>query len=81
MDDTTLCETKNIPPTAQDLDDYESEEKFTLEYVTPEQAIETNKNHGHKEKSQNECFVTMLERENRVLEIIINENITNDRGF
>lgn len=47
----------------QELDDYEAEEGFTLEYVTPEEAIRTNQT----------CHCTewdkaMVERETRVLE-------------
>lgn len=47
----------------QKLDDYEAEEGFTLEFVTPEEAIRTNRN----------CHCTewdkaMVERETRVLE-------------
>mgnify|MGYP003295909299 CR=1 FL=1 len=47
----------------QKLDDYEAEEGFTLEFVTPEEAIRTNRN----------CHCTewdkaMVERESRVLE-------------
>lgn len=52
----------------QHLDNYEQEEKFTLEYVKPEDAIIVNRffEHGPKNKM-------MLEREARVLEILINE--------
>lgn len=50
---------------AQKLDDYEAEEGFTLEFVTPEEAIHTNRN----------CHCTewdkaMIERETRVLEML-----------
>ena len=49
----------------QKLDDYEAEEGFTLEFVTPEEAIRTNQN----------CHCTewdkaMVERETKVLEIL-----------
>lgn len=53
---------------AQNLDAYEEEEHFTLEFVAPEQAIRVNReaNHGPKDQS-------MLEREARVLEILLTE--------
>ena len=52
----------------QHLDNYEQEEKFTLEYVKPEDAIIINRffDHGPKNKM-------MLEREARVLELLIQE--------
>ena len=52
-------------PIAQRLDDYEAEERFTLEYVTPEQAVAVNRTHDHGPKDQQ-----MLEREARVLELL-----------
>ena len=62
-----LCDTEPVPA-RQDLDDYEAEEKFTLEFVSPETAIEVNRFHGHGPKNQN-----MLEREARVLECLLQE--------
>lgn len=54
----------------QKLDDYESDERFTLEYVTPETAILINrtKDHGPKDPA-------MLEREARVLEMLRAEGL------
>lgn len=66
-----LCEAREI--TEQKLDDYEAEEKFTLEYVFPEHAIERNRNGDHKDKVASQTFSGMLERENRVLELVIHE--------
>ena len=54
----------------QKLDDYESEERFTLEYVKPETAIDTNRYKDHGPKDQ-----LMLEREARVLECLIKEGL------
>ena len=54
------------------LDGYEKEERFTLEFVDPKQAIKVNRNHNHGPKDQ-----TMLEREARVLEILIQEECFN----
>lgn len=53
---------------AQNLDDYESEERFTPEFVTPEHAIETNRFHDHHGK-----WGIVQERESRVLEMLMEE--------
>ena len=53
---------------AQRLDDYEAEERFTLEFVPPETAITVNRTVPHGPKEQ-----TMLEREARVLELLMEE--------
>lgn len=55
---------------SQQLDDYEAEEHFTLEYVDPTHAIRTNREVDHGPKDQ-----IMLEREARVLEMMIQEGI------
>ena len=54
----------------QKLDDYESDEHFTLEYVMPESAIRSNraKDHGPKDP-------VMLEREARVLEMLLSDGL------
>lgn len=59
------CEEKVLE---QRLDDYESDEKFTLEFINPEEAIFINRNENHGPKDQN-----MLEREAKVLELLIEE--------
>ena len=53
---------------AQDLDDYEADEKFTLEYVEPDRAVFVNRNADHGQTDQ-----IMLEREARVLELLKEE--------
>ena len=60
-----MCEVEDcVKP--QDLDGYEAEAQFTLEYVEPDHAIFVNrKNIGHDPKE--------LEREARVLEILKQE--------
>lgn len=58
----------------QELDDYEEEEMFTLEYVTPEYAMEVNENSDHGEKVKAQTFQGMIERENRVL-LLVREEI------
>ena len=62
-----LCSTEE-EPVSQDLDPYEAEEGFTLEYVDPRQAIVINRYAAHGPKNQN-----MLEREAKVLECLLNE--------
>lgn len=55
---------------AQHLDDYEAEERFTLEFVDPNDAIHINRciDHGPKDP-------IMLEREAKVLEVLMDEGI------
>lgn len=57
---------------AQDLDDYEEDENFTLEYVNPDKAIFINRNINHGANNQN-----TFEREARVLEILKEEGYFN----
>lgn len=59
----------------QELDDYEEEEMFTLEYVTPEYAIGVNENSDHGEKVKAQTFQGMIERENRVLLLVRKESL------
>ena len=67
-----LCEASEIIE-EQNLDNYENEEQFVLEFVTPEEAIQVNRESNHYEKSEKEIFRGMIERENRVLEIVKDE--------
>ena len=62
-----LCDTARTP-LPQRLDDYEAEERFTLEYVDPLHAIRTNRREDHGPKDKN-----MLLREAMVLEMLIEE--------
>lgn len=57
----------------QHLDDYEAEERFTLEFVDPSHAIHTNRYMDHGPKDQ-----IMLEREAKVLELLMQEGIIHD---
>lgn len=50
---------------SQKLDDYEAEERFTLEFVFPESAVATNRGKEH-----NSVDREMLERDSRVLELL-----------
>ncbi len=54
----------------QKLDDYEADERFTLEYVMPETAILSNRTKDHGPKDP-----VMLEREARVLEMLLSEGM------
>lgn len=63
---TCSCEDE---PGERRLDDYESEEGFTLEFVDPEAAIEKNRNGNY------DLMPLMLEREARVLLLLI------ERGY
>lgn len=62
-----LCDVENGVET-QDLDDYEADEKFTLEFVNPDEAVFVNRtaNHGSAD-------LIMIERDSRVLEILREE--------
>lgn len=62
-----LCEV-NEQAVSQELDDYEAEEDFTLEYVEPMAAINKNRCENHSPKTR-----IMLEREARVLELLLSE--------
>lgn len=64
-----LCEAE-YEVRLQALDAYEADEQFTLEWIDPVKAIEVNRNGNHGPKDSN-----MLEREARVLEYLIAENI------
>lgn len=68
-----LCDVEDVLQ-MQELDDYEEEEMFTLEYVTPEYAMEVNENSDHGEKVKAQTFQGMIERENRVL-LLVREEI------
>lgn len=62
-----LCEVEESVR-SQNLDDYEAEEGFRLEYVEPDRAIHINRTVSHGPKDQ-----MMLEREARVLELLKQE--------
>lgn len=62
-----LCEAED-DTVEQELDGYESDERFTPEYISPEIAIRRNREDDHGPKDR-----IMLEREARVLELLIQE--------
>ena len=53
----------------QNLDEYEKDERFTLEYIEPEKAIEVNRTHEHFGYDR-----ALIEREAMVLEELIKQN-------
>lgn len=69
-----LCEAEPVAG-QQKLDDYEAEEEFELAFVAPQTVIEVNRRQEHGEKSGKPLFVTMLEREARVMELLAEEGI------
>lgn len=62
-----LCEVEPIQ-LPQRLDDYEADERFTLEWISPETAIAANRENDHGPKDPTE-----FERDTRVLELLIQE--------
>ena len=66
-----ICDVEDII-LEQQLDDYEDFEKFTLELVDPMIAININRNKEHGPKD-----LDMIEREAKVLELLINEGYFN----
>jgi len=69
-----LCEAEQTVG-QQKLDAYEAEEEFELEFVTAQTVIEVNRRENHGEKSGKPLFVTMLEREARVMELLKEEGM------
>lgn len=64
-----LCDTKDMLQ-EQSLDDYESEEGFTLEYVLPETVIDVNKNADHGGYDRH-----LIEREAKVTEYLLSKEL------
>lgn len=60
----------------QRLDAYEAQERFTLAFVAPDHAILANRLAMEKVAGEKPLYVTMLERENRILQMIKN----NEKG-
>lgn len=53
----------------QSLDDYESDEGFTLNFVSASDAVMTNKSHSHGDYD-----LILIERETRVIEYLVENN-------
>lgn len=60
---------------SQQLEDNEAAEEFVLKWVHPKEAIEANYFHDHGEKKGNERFECIIERETKVLQMLIDEGI------
>ena len=67
-----ICETEEVL-VEQELEDYELDEEFVLEFVSISHAISVNGCSNHFEKEEIVTFRGMLERENRVLKILQEE--------
>ena len=67
-----LCEAETTVE-EQELEDYEAEEQFVLEFVTVADAISVNEASDHFEKEEIVTFRGMLDRENVVLKILQEE--------
>ena len=57
----------------QELDDYEAEEQFTLEFVSIDYAVHVNATANHLEKEDIDTFQGMIDRENKVLRMLQEE--------
>ena len=64
-----LCQTDGTY-NSQDLDKYEDEEGFELQYVYPKHAILVNRTHDHADYD-----LMLIERESKVLECLIKEKL------
>lgn len=64
-----LCDV-NKQVCSQHLDEYELDEGFTLQYVSPEYAINVNRTHSHGDYD-----LMLIEREARVLEYLIKKEL------
>lgn len=71
-----LCEAEDTP-LPQHLDDYEAEERFTLEWVNPAHAITVNRRVRTGDTRFDPVYTVMLEREARVLEMLVSEGLLN----
>ena len=69
-----LCEASD-GEAPQNLDDYEREEAFTLEFVFPQQAIAVNRKAIACQLAEDPVYAAMALREMRVLELLLNENM------
>jgi len=68
-----LCEAESTI-IEQQLDDYEAEEQFTLEFVSITDAISVNESANHFEKENIATFRGMIDRENKVLSLLLAEH-------
>ncbi len=69
-----LCEVESAT-VAQQLDDYEAEERFTPEWVEAAQAIAVNRQSRSGNPAFSPIYSIMLEREAKVLEMLTDEGL------
>lgn len=69
-----LCDAEDTPR-PQQLDDYEAEEQFTLEWVAPAHAIAVNRRDRTGDPRFDPVYRVMLEREAQVLEMLLAEGL------
>ena len=69
-----LCEASE-EVTTRNLDDYELEEAFTLEFVTAQHAVETNRRAVSGILAEDPIYAAMAWREMRVLQMLAEENM------
>lgn len=69
-----LCDAEDTP-LPQKLDDYEAEERFTLEWVAPAHAIAVNRRDRTGDTRFDPVYRVMLEREAQVLEMLVAEGL------
>lgn len=69
-----LCDAE-MTPLPQKLDDYEAEECFTLEWVTPAEAIAVNRRNRTGDTRFDPVYRVMLKREAQVLEMLVAEGL------
>lgn len=67
-----FCEVQDTAG-SQQLDDYEAEERFVAEFVTPAHVLRVNQTHPHGDKESDVQFPVMLDRDNRVLRMLSKE--------
>lgn len=72
-----LCRTE-AGAEKQQLDDYEAEERFTLEWVNAGEAIAANRRDRSGDDRFDPVYTVMLEREARVLEMLVAEGIVKE---
>lgn len=72
--DYYLCEVEDTTA-AQQLDDYEAEERFTPEWTEPAHAVEVNLRDRSGDARFDPVYTIMLEREARVLQMLMKEGL------
>lgn len=69
-----LCDAETFP-LPQHLDDYEAQERFTLEWITPAEAIAVNQRDRTGDTRFDPVYRVMLQREAKVLGMLVAEGL------